>query len=158
MTKHSRSFHIGRTVLGVVLALATAAASAEKPSWAGEGKHKEGKNHRLERGQGDWVVFSFSAHDRQMVSEYYAGRAGKGRCPPGLAKKNNGCQAPGHAKQWQKGRPLARDIPYYDVPRELRLRLPVPPPNHRYVRVAGDILMIAVGTGMVVDAIEDILR
>jgi Ni/Co efflux regulator RcnB len=33
-----------------------------------------------------------------------------------------------------------------------------PPAGHRYVRVAADILLIAVGTGMVVDAIEDIGR
>jgi len=32
------------------------------------------------------------------------------------------------------------------------------PSRHRFVRVASDILMIAVGTGMVVDAIEDIGR
>ena len=38
------------------------------------------------------------------------------------------------------------------------MRLAPPPPNHRYVQVAGDVLMIAVGTGLVVDAIEDILR
>jgi Ni/Co efflux regulator RcnB len=31
-----------------------------------------------------------------------------------------------------------------------------PPAGHRYVRVAGDILLIAIGTGMVVDAIQDL--
>jgi len=31
-----------------------------------------------------------------------------------------------------------------------------PPAGHRYVRVAADILLIAVGTAMVVDAIEDL--
>jgi len=34
----------------------------------------------------------------------------------------------------------------------------VPPPGHRYVRVATDILMIAIGTGLVVDAIQDLGR
>jgi Ni/Co efflux regulator RcnB len=38
------------------------------------------------------------------------------------------------------------------------VRLPPPPPRHRYVRVAGDILLIAVGASIVVDAIEDIIR
>mgnify|MGYP006150105103 CR=1 FL=1 len=46
---------------------------------------------------------------------------------PGLAKKGNGCQPPGQAKQWQKGRALGSDVRYYDIPNELRIRLPVPP-------------------------------
>ena len=32
----------------------------------------------------------------------------------------------------------------------------LPPAGHRYVRVANDILLIAAGTGMVIDAIEDL--
>jgi Ni/Co efflux regulator RcnB len=107
---------------------------------------------------GDSLVLSFGSEDRRIVSEYYGTQMRKGNCPPGLAKKNNGCQAPGQAKKWQRGQPLAKDIQYYELPMELRVRLPAPPPNHRYVQVAGDILMIATGTKMVVDAIEDILR
>ena len=38
----------------------------------------------------------------------------------------------------------------------LRRRLGLPPPGDKGVRVAGDILPIAVGTRMVVDAIEDL--
>jgi Ni/Co efflux regulator RcnB len=38
------------------------------------------------------------------------------------------------------------------------VQLGAPPAGHRYVRVATDILLIAVGTGMVVDAIEDLDR
>jgi Ni/Co efflux regulator RcnB len=34
----------------------------------------------------------------------------------------------------------------------------VPPSGYRYVRVASDILLIAAGTGMVVDAIQDLGR
>ena len=56
------------------------------------------------------------------------------------------------------GRPLPRDLAYYDLPYDLMVRLPPPPSGHRYVRVAGDVLMIAVGTSMVVDAMQDILR
>ena len=31
-----------------------------------------------------------------------------------------------------------------------------PPSNHRYVHVAADILLIAIGTQMVIDAMENI--
>lgn len=77
-------------------------------------------------------------------------------CPPGLAKKNNGCLPPGQAKKWRYGQPLPRDVVWYPVPRELTIRLPAPPLDHKYVRVASDILLIAVGSSMVVDAISDL--
>jgi Ni/Co efflux regulator RcnB len=38
------------------------------------------------------------------------------------------------------------------------MRLPPPPAGHRYVRVAADILLIAVGSSMVIDALEDLVR
>lgn len=154
--------------IGTALSLAAGGAFADKPSWAGDGKHKEGKESREEKDRGDRgrdgnrqggsATFSFSSDDRRIVSEYYGPRVRKGKCPPGLAKKNNGCQPPGQAKKWQKGQPLAKDIKYYELPRELRVRLPALPSNHRYVQIAGDILVIAAGTSMVIDAIEDILR
>jgi Ni/Co efflux regulator RcnB len=31
-----------------------------------------------------------------------------------------------------------------------------PPAGYRYVRVAADILLIAIGTGMAIDAIQDV--
>jgi Ni/Co efflux regulator RcnB len=45
---------------------------------------------------------------------------------------------------------------YYPVPSEVQIRLGVPPAGYKFVRVAADILLIAVGTGMVIDAIEDL--
>lgn len=111
------------------------------------------------RGSGDIlsISFSFSDGDRLAVRDYYAHPPG-GRCPPGLAKKNNGCLPPGQAKKWMIGHPLPRDVIFYDLPNELRIRLSVPPAGYKYVRVAGDILMIAAGTGMVAAAIEDLAR
>jgi Ni/Co efflux regulator RcnB len=38
------------------------------------------------------------------------------------------------------------------------MQIGVPPRGYRYVRVASDILMIAIGTGMVIDAIQDLGR
>ncbi|MCF8178537.1 MAG: RcnB family protein [Sulfuritalea sp.] len=96
--------------------------------------------------------------DRQhvMVRDYYAKHYVGRRCPPGLAKKHNGCMPPGQAKKWKVGRPLARDVIFYDVPQPLVVQIGLPPAGHRYVRVAGDILLIAIGTGMVIDAINDL--
>jgi Ni/Co efflux regulator RcnB len=98
----------------------------------------------------------FEERHRNVVREYYATEFRYGHCPPGLAKKNNGCMPPGQAKKWRIGQPLPRDVIYYDLPSAVAVRIGTPPAGHRYVRVAADILLIAIGTGMVVDAIADL--
>jgi len=143
--------------------LASSAALADKPSWAGSGKHeKKEKGEQAEERHGGHREMRdgayFNDDDRRVISGYYGKRAKAGKCPPGLAKKHNGCMPPGQAKKWAKGHALPADLRYYDLPSDLLRRLPPPPPRHRYVQVAGDILMIAIGTNMVLDAVEDILR
>jgi Ni/Co efflux regulator RcnB len=65
---------------------------------------------------------------------------------------------PGQAKKWHVGQPVPKSVVYYEVPPAIIVQLPPPGPAYRYVRVASDILLIAVGTGMVVDAIGDLGR
>lgn len=98
----------------------------------------------------------FNDQHRTIVHHYYVEEFDHGHCPPGLRKKHNGCMPPGLAKQWRLGEPLARDVVYYDLPPAIVVQLGPPPIGHRYVRVASDILLIAVGTGMVLDAIADL--
>ena len=93
---------------------------------------------------------------RTFVRDYYHSQYRKGRCPPGLAKKNNGCMPPGQAKKWSVGQPLPRDIVYYEVPQPLVVKIGPPPSGYRYVRVASDILLIALGSRMVIDAVQDL--
>lgn len=100
----------------------------------------------------------FNDSQRQAARAYYEPRLRAGNCPPGLAKKGNGCQPPGQAKRWQRGQPLSRDVVYYPVPASVQVQLGTPPAGHKFVRVATDILLIAIGTGMVIDAIEDLGR
>lgn len=100
----------------------------------------------------------FGDRERVIVRDYYGAEYERGHCPPGLAKKRNGCMPPGQAKKWRKGYPLPSDVVYYDLPPHLVVELGVPPKGYKYVRVAADILMIAVGTAIVVDAIEDLSR
>ena len=56
------------------------------------------------------------------------------------------------------GYPLPAGVVYYEVPRSMVISLGVPPSGYRYVRVASDILLIAIGTSIVVDALEDLVR
>lgn len=154
--------------------LAAGPALAEKPSWAGGGKNdKKDKHEKSEKGQardkgkradhdddrrGGRVVTHFADQHRVVIREYYGEQFRTGKCPPGLAKKNNGCMPPGQAKKWQIGRPLPHDVIFYDLPPAVIVKLGRPPAGYRYVRVAADILLIAVGTSMVVDAIQDLSR
>jgi Ni/Co efflux regulator RcnB len=92
------------------------------------------------------------------VHEYYGEALRSGHCPPGLAKKNNGCMPPGQAKKWRVGRPLPRDVVYYQVPQDLVVRLGPPPSGHRYVRVGSDILLLTTNQAIVVDALQNFGR
>ena len=129
----------------------SAPAIAEK-----HGRHDDDGQYKNRHDGGDSVSIHFDDHQRTVARDYYGQELSRGRCPPGLAKKHNGCMPPGQAKKWAIGRPLPRDVIYYDLPPRIIVELGAPPPRHRYVRVASDILMIAIGTGLVVDAIEDL--
>lgn len=113
-----------------------------------------GATARLAPGPGVY----FADRHRLHIREYYGTVQQRGHCPPGLAKRNNGCMPPGQARHWQMGRPLPRTVIYYDVPQPLVVQLGIPPAGYRYVRVAADILLIAIGTGIVIDAIQDLGR
>jgi Ni/Co efflux regulator RcnB len=166
--------------------LAGAGAMAEKPGWAGHGKQgkpeqKQKHNQPGRSAQGDANAAPrqaqanrpgksaqapqrtqvrtgnyFNVNQRKVVRNYYGEQYRAGRCPPGLAKKNNGCMPPGQARKWNMGRPLPRDVVYYSVPQSFILQLGVPPSGQRYVRVGSDILLLAIGTGMVIDAIQNL--
>ena len=133
---------------------------AEKRSEKGQGKQTEEKPGVSGQKGGPVVKGSqfFHEENRIAIHKYYGEKFRSGGCPPGLAKKGNGCMPPGQAKKWMIGRPLPRDVVFYDLPPEVHVYLGPVPSGHRVVRVASDILMIAIGTGMVVDAIEDIGR
>jgi Ni/Co efflux regulator RcnB len=136
------------------LSLAQAPALADPPPWAKGGKgHKESRD-RDERGGHQ----HFNDHRRSEVRSYYEGEFRGGHCPPGLAKKHNGCLPPGQAKKWHMGRALPADVVVYDLPPPLVLKIGVPPAGYKYVRAGADILLIAVGTKVVVDAVRDLGR
>ena len=160
--------------LAIALTIAIASpAFAQKPSWAGGkdkgGKHEQKDKHANHRSSNDSysqnqyssginVTINFGEQRREVIHNYYSEKYRSGHCPPGLAKKNNRCMPPGQARKWHVGQPLPRDVIFHDLAPELVIRLGPPPVGHRFVRVASDILMIAAGTGMIVDAIQDLSR
>lgn len=153
-----RTSHPARQVLACIcLSVACALSMAAKPEGAGQGN---GKKHNQREGSAAEVKVGgyFGDRHRAAALEYYGQQHAKGRCPPGLAKKNNGCMPPGQAKKWALGQPLPSTVVVYAVPREVVIRIGIPPPGYKYVRVANDILLIAIGSQMVIDAIQDLIR
>jgi Ni/Co efflux regulator RcnB len=75
-----------------------------------------------------------------------------------LAKKGSGCLPLGQAKNWKKGESLPANLTYLELPRSVVLTLSMPQQGYKNVRVASDILLIAIGTNMVMDAIEDLVQ
>jgi len=160
MTFTLRSAGIAFALAGM---LASGAVLADKGGKGnGKGDDKNAEKQRYDKGdKGDRHESSRSHFDdrhRSYVRDYYADHYKRGSCPPGLAKKHNGCMPPGLAKKWHIGHALPKDVVYYEVPRALVLQIGAPPAGYRYVRVSSDILMMAVGTRMIVDAIQDLGR
>ncbi len=165
----------GRSIaLLMAAAMACSTSFAEKPEWAGGGKNKGNKHEQAEQsdhgdaGQGGKKGEEKQACRRGQSRRLFCAAAARrgpellrqtvqGRpLPSGPGQeKNNGCLPPGQAKKYAIGQPLPRDVVFYPVPSAVVVQLGAPPAGHKYVRVATDILLIAVGTSMVVDAIQD---
>lgn len=139
---------------GMALALAAGPALAEKDR-DGHGKgHAKGhaKGHKQKHDK------HFNHEKRVQVLSYYDEEFRGGHCPPGLAKKHNGCMPPGQAKKWRMNQPLAKSVVIYELPPPLVVRIGAPPPGYRYVRCDSDILLISVSTRVVVDVIANLGR
>jgi Ni/Co efflux regulator RcnB len=112
----------------------------------------------------------FEERHRHIVREYYQRESHAGRYPPGWERRDDRrwdhwkyrdhghVNQHGHFKPWRMGYPLHYQVVYYEVPVQVLRRLGPPPRGHRYVQVAGDILLIAIGSALVVDALEDLIN
>ena len=129
--------------------LASAPVFADKPAKAkGKSKAQSGADS----------VVTFTTGQRDKAQAYFVEQHGRGGCPPGLAKKNNGCLPPGQAKKrYTVGSALPRGIPTAPISAELSIRIGAPPAGYTYVIVDGDLLKLAVGTLLVVDAIAGLV-
>lgn len=145
----------------VLLMAALALGLGAAPAFAKQDSHDEGKgkgHNKNKNKHGDAHKVYFNDSHRGYATTYYREEYRGGHCPPGLAKKHNGCMPPGQAKQWKLGQPLPAKIVMYELPPTLVVKIGAPPAGYKYVRVAADILLIAVGTSIVVDAINDLGR
>jgi hypothetical protein len=148
-----------RTALLILLpALCAGLASS---AWADNDKDKEKGRHghgpRSEAVVAQPVRVIAPDRDRTTVHTYYRTEFASGRCPPGLARKGNGCLPPGQAaKLWVVGRPLPPAVVYEPLPPVLVQQLAPVPPGYEYVRVDNDILLMEMLNRMVSDAVGDL--
>ncbi|MBC3872108.1 hypothetical protein [Undibacterium flavidum] len=119
---------------------------------------RDGRGDRGDKNERQASRTYFTTQQRTVFVDYYSNEFREKGCPPGLAKKNNGCLPPGQAKKWKRGQALPRGVIYEEVPQRVITVIGAPPAGHKFVRVANDILLMAVGTGMIIDAIEDLNR
>jgi hypothetical protein len=148
-----------RALALVIPALLVGLAS---PAWADKDKDNKGKGKHGHGDRGGPAVVQpvrvvVPDRDRTVVYQYYRTEYSAGRCPPGLAKKGNGCLPPGQAKKlWVIGQPLPPAVIYEPVPRAVVQQLAPVPPGYDYVRVDNDVLLMDMTNRMVADVVNDI--
>jgi Ni/Co efflux regulator RcnB len=171
MTSSSNSLRIVSLTIASLLFAGLALAKDKGDDYDNGGKHgnkhsqkddkkaekaeKKGETgERKEIKQGTY----FDDQQRIVVREYYTTsyRDGK-RCPPGLAKKNNGCLPPGQARNWAVGQPIPRNVTIYSVAQPVIRMLPPAPYGYRYARIGGDIVLVQQQSNIIVDIIEILL-
>ena len=131
----------------------------------GKGKHsqknedkEERKAEKRERKEIQPGTY-FNDQQRTYVREYYVQNYSSGKkCPPGLAKKNNGCMPPGQAKNWVVGQPVPSGVTVYSVPQPVIRQLPPAPYGYRYVLIGGDVVLVQQQNNLIVDIIVGLLR
>ena len=133
----------------IALALASivvaAPALADKPGSKGPGEQAR---------TGPGVAIVIQPRDRSAIQDYYR-RNGHGGCPPGLAKKNNGCMPPGQAKKHYRNETLGPGIVIQGLPPRLLDLLTLPPPGYGWGYVDGDVLLYALATRVIVDLVSN---
>ena len=140
-------------VFGLTMVLAIAPAIAKDKD---KGKH--GAAHAEEQGHGN----HFGDRDRAVIHDYYVDAGRGGHCPPGLAKKNNGCLPPGQAKKlYNVGQRYNRNFgnlwSYNQIPYDLRDRYDFDQ-SDRYYYNNGYIYQVDPRTMLIQQVVSALLR
>jgi hypothetical protein len=144
----------------LVVSLSAFSVQAGKPEHAGGKGQKGGPPHEDSDRHGDRhenpdLEIRFSTQFRHEVRNWYEETYGRGHCPPGLAKKHNGCLPPGLAKKrYQIGSRLPSGVLWQPLPGDLARRVGAPPHGYQYGIVDGDVVQLAIGSLLVVDALD----
>ena len=165
MTKPSTSLRIVSLAIASLVLSASAFAKEKGDDHDNDGnkhgnKHSQKYEKQAEKREREEIKHGayFNDQQRTFAREYYstAYREGK-RCPPGLAKKNNGCLPPGQVRNWAVGQPVPRNVTVYSVAQPVIRMLPPAPVGYRYARIGGDIVLVQQQNNVIVDIIQVLL-
>ncbi|MDD3288670.1 MAG: hypothetical protein PHX43_06675 [Alphaproteobacteria bacterium] len=93
----------------------------------------------------------FFSDDKKISARNFMRESYQRKCPPGLAKKRNGCLPPGQAKKYKVGGMLPSD--YNSVPQKLLELLGPPPSGTFYSMVDDDVVLSSTKTRTILDAV-----
>lgn len=110
--------------------------------------HRSGDHNRYEDRRGFELRFD---DDRRQRARTYMRETYRPHCPPGLAKKHNGCLPPGQAKRYEIGGHLPHG--HRPIPDTLLVRMGPPPHGTFYAMVDQDVLLVTEATKKILDAV-----
>jgi hypothetical protein len=142
---------------GAVMLSAIAPLAAKPHQGHGNGNHgAAGHGNPHKHGGSDHVVITSDGSGRLYALD------GRGSCPPGLAKKNNGCLPPGQAKKlYSVGQRYNRNVgtlwTYNQIPNQLRSQYRFDQ-NDRYYYNSGYLYQVDPKTMLIEQVISALLR
>lgn len=114
------------------------------------GHHEKDKHHKRDERAEERA--SFHDEDRARVNRYYRHRIGYRSCPPGLAKKYNGCLPPGQHRNFARGEYIPANYVIQPVPNALLLQMYPAPANTTYGMSDNNLYLISQLTRQVLDS------
>ena len=124
--------------------------------------HSKGGKESHYGGSNVSVNILIGDHDRDVIRNYYHGEFSRGHCPPGLAKKKNGCMPPGQYKKlygvgqrWPLG--YGRAWTYNQIPYDMRTHYGFDP-RYNYYYGDGYLYRVDPATMLISQVVSAILR
>lgn len=155
-----------KMALVALLALGYAGTALSAQALADKGGHGKGHerfenddddgdrhgDHEDRSRRDDLGTIIIGSHDRNIIRDYLAQDFHR-KCPPGLAKKHNGCLPPGQAKKYHVGERLPKGVGYSNLPQSLMDLLSPPPQGYQYVKIDKDVALMSEAGKKIIDAV-----
>ena len=136
-------------ILSLLVLSFSSPAFADKPAKVSDNGVFKSNGHFQHNDEN--VKFVIPSNDRNKILSYMKQNY-RSKCPPGLAKKNNGCLPPGQAKHYEIGQRPGVDT--RSVPQKLLDILSPPPRGASYRMVDNDVVLISQQNQQVLDAVS----
>ena len=127
-------------------------ALADNGHGRGHAKHQKDDDRDDHDRRDNLATIIIGSHDRDEIRNYLQ-QDYQRHCPPGLAKKHNGCLPPGQAKKYRLGHSLPKGVNYQPLPDSLLGLLSQPPEGYHYAKVDNDVVLMSEAGKKIIDAV-----